>query len=127
MSSGPANFGSFLNGAVAGVETGADMREKYDIYKQRRKNRKDNEKAEKALATELKPLTPLVVTAKPIPTAGGPSPTNGSGAQAASSLGAGVYDESMYNSDAPLASSAALRRGAGARPTLYDRSIRRLD
>lgn len=133
MSNGALNFGSFLDGAMRGVEYGMDMREKYDIYKKRRTDRKD-EAAARAKMAEENPPPPAapggVPTTGPAAAAATPAPPAASTAQTATSsrLGAGVYDERMYGTNDILAPVAALRRGAGAQPNPYvpdDPSIQR--
>lgn len=116
--SGQLNFGAFLNGALSGFETGMDLREKGEIYKQRRRDRGDKNATQDAMVAEAEgqqlrdqmaatgaekvvaPAAPLV-------------------APPAAKLGVGVYDESMYGTDTPLAPTAALKRGAGLQAPTY--------
>lgn len=52
------SFGAFLNGALSGVESGMDLREKYEIYKTRRKTREDEAASRAKIAGEGDPTTP---------------------------------------------------------------------
>lgn len=122
--SGAMNFGSFLDGAVSGLETGMDLREKYDIYKKRRTDRKDEEAARKATGDSVKAAEAAAVAPPPVPTTGSYTARMPMAAQ----HGAGVFSRQSYNSDIPLAPVAALRRGVGMNgsPGRYDLPTRRL-
>lgn len=109
------SFAYFLDGAMKGLETGMDMREKHEIYKDRRQTRKDTAASREAIAESQAISQRTADAGKALEGVGIPkSELDKAGlTPTAAKVGAGIYSESNYgSSQTPLAPVAALKRGA---------------